>query len=265
MASPDVEILVGGKQSLTARTLLKALSRGARDAGLCPMETMDYTGRAPWLALWGVGRAHHLEARARHLAAGGRVIMWDMGYVGRGKYDAYCRVSIDDVHPWRWLDRTPPDPSRWDAFGIALREDADPAGHVILAGMGPKSHAMLECFDWEAFELERLRGRFPGVEIRYRPKPRREVLALGVPPDTRPIEKSLRGAQLLVCRHSNCALDAAIAGVPFECEDGAAYWLMGKPFTVANRLDLLRRVCWWQWTCYEMPAAWRFLKEMLCD
>ena len=78
-----------------------------------------------------------------------------------------------------------------------------------------------------------------------------------------PIEQVLAGARLVVCRHSNVAVDAVIAGVPFECEDGAAYWLQGKPYTVENRLDLLHRLCWWQWTCYEAPAAWRFIKGML--
>jgi hypothetical protein len=83
--------------------------------------------------------------------------------------------------------------------------------------------------------------------------------------NTVPIEEALVGARLLVCRHSNCAIDATIAGVPFECEDGAAWWLAGKPFTAAARLDFLHRLCWWQWRHEESAQAWTFLREKLCN
>jgi hypothetical protein len=76
---------------------------------------------------------------------------------------------------------------------------------------------------------------------------------------------ALRGASLVICRHSNVAIDACIAGVPVECEDGAAYWLYrrGSVPTVAQRLDFLHRLCWWQWRFSEMDKAWLFLQSML--
>lgn len=255
----DVEVVLNAEQSKTARTLMRGLIDGARTAGLAVTVTEHYAGAAPWLVLWGVGRAEFMVARKKHLATGGRLIHWDMGYIGRGKVDAHCRVSIDDFHPWRWLDRTPSDPSRLAAFDVRLREDASPAGPVVLACMGPKSLEMLQVPAWNDRAAAALRARFPGVTIVRREKPKSRYV------DVPPIEQVLRGARLLVCRHSNCAIDAAIAGVPFECEDGAAYWLAQREFTPENRLDFLRRLCWWQWRHDEAPLAWEFIKEMLCD
>lgn len=255
----DAEIITNGEHSKTARTLMRGLIDGARPAGVKVTVTERYTGAAPWLVLWGVGRAEFLAARAKHLASGGRVIHWDMGYIGRGKVDAHCRVCIDDDHPWRWFDRTPSDPSRLAAFDVRLREDADPRGRVIVACLGRKSVAMLGLPRWNDLMVKGLRQRFPGVEIIRREKPTSRHVHVA------PIEELLRGARLLVCRHSNCAIDAAIAGVPFECEDGAAYWLAQRDFTPENRLDFLRRLCWWQWRHDEAPQAWAFIKEMLCD
>jgi len=256
----DAEILLNDAQSKTARTLMRGLIAAARPAGIRVTVTERYTAAAPWLVLWGVGRAEFMAARTKHLAAGGRVIHWDMGYIGRGKVDAHCRMCIDDFHPWRWFDRTRPDPSRLDQFRLALREDAAPDGHIVVAGLGRKSIEMLGLGEWEDRAVKRLRQRYPGVDIVRRAKPTSRHANIV------PIEQVLRGARLLACRHSNCAIDAAIAGVPFECEDGAAYWLAQREFTPENRLDFLRRLCWWQWRHDEAPQAWEFIKEMLlCD
>lgn len=251
------EVILNGEQSKTARMLLTALIDSAPD-GVSITVTESYQGAEPYLVLWGVGRAEFMEARRRHLAGGGRVIMWDMGYLGRAKIDGHCRVCIDDFHPWRWFDRTPADPSRFGAFGIGLREDANPGGPVVLACLGRKSVDAFGLEHWDDRMMRTLRSRFPGVPIIRREKPRSRYAHIA------PIEDVIRGARLVVCRHSNCAMDAAIAGIPFECEDGAAYWLAQREFTPENRLDFLRRLCWWQWTCYEARDAWTFLRRMLC-
>ena len=72
----------------------------------------------------------------------------------------------------------------------------------------------------------------------------------------------MRGARLVVCRHSNVAVDAVIAGVPVECEDGAAYWLRDKPYTPEVRRDFLDRLAWWQWKPEECMKAWEFIRRM---
>jgi hypothetical protein len=147
---------------------------------------------------------------------------------------------------------------------VTLREDASPDGPIILVGLGTKSRAYLKDFSWEARTLDALEARFPGRTVIHRPKPGHPFDNLRCERDTdTPIAELLVGASLVVCRHSNVAVDAAIAGVPFECVDGAAFWLMGKPFTVDNRLDFLRRLAWWQWRVKEADQAWAFITKTL--
>src|SRR5690606_31042250 len=99
---------------------------------------------------------------------------------------------------------------------------------------------------------------FPGRKVIFRPK-RRDDMKLPCKTDGEtPIAELLRGSSLVVCRHSNVAVDAAIAGVPFECEDGAAAWLQARPYTAENRLDFLRRLAHWQYRPDEADRAWAF-------
>jgi hypothetical protein len=151
-------------------------------------------------------------------------------------------------------------------MGIGLREDAAPNGTIVLVGLGRKSRAYLgpAVAQWEQRKLLELRCRFPRREIIHRPKrgSRSPVLDCRTD-DASPIEELLRGASLVVCRHSNVAVDAAIAGVPFECEDGAARWLARREFTRANRLEFLRRLAWFQWKPDEAGEAWAFASKLM--
>jgi len=257
-----VEILRGRAASSTAEPMLRGLARAARAAGDKVEETQRYTGKAQCLVLYGVGAAQHDQARRAQLKRGGHTLLFDLGYVGRAKVTGYLRASVDQDHPQALLDRTPPDPSRWNAQGINLREDADPNGVILLVGLGTKSRRYLREVDWEQRTLASLRQRFPGRTVLHRPKPHHEYPKLHCERDlTTPIDQLLRRCSLVVCRHSNVAVDAAIAGVPFETEDGAAAWLARRPFTRENRLDFLRRLAWWQWLATEADPAWKFLRE----
>jgi hypothetical protein len=241
--------------------MLKAIARAARDAGDTVVETRAFQGESDLLVLFGVGAAVHDQARRKQLKRGGHALMFDLGYFGRAKYTGYLRASIDWDHPQHLLDRTPPDPSRWDQFGIALREDANPRGYILLVGLGPKSRKYLHAADWEERTLSTLRVRFPDRQVLHRPKPNHDFPKLHCERDLdTPIEALLRGCSLVVCRHSNVAVDAAIAGVPFETVDGAAAWLASRPYTPENRLDFLRRLAWWQWQATQAAEAWSFLK-----
>ena len=161
------------------------------------------------------------------------------------------------------MEATPSGRKRWDEHRISLREDADPNGPIVLVGLGRKSREYLNQPNWEAAKLTDLQSRFPGREVVYRPKGR-DIVKLQCRTDTQElIEPILAGASLVVCRHSNVAVDAAIAGVPFESEDGAAMWLQDKDFTAANRLDFLRRLAYWQYKPTEAAEAWRFAKRMI--
>lgn len=222
-----------------------------------------YQGGSEWLVLAGVGSAAHNAARVRHLSKGGHVLHWDHGYFQREKVTGHMRMCIDSDHPQTWLDKTPDDSARWDALGLQLREDANPNGHIVLVGMGAKSRSYLNVHRWEETTYQRLVSQYPGKRIVYRPKGA-DRKRMPCPMDDRPhIADVLRGASLVVCRHSNVAVDAVIAGVPFEASDGAAMWLASKPFTVENRLAFLRRLAWWQYRAHETDQAWSFCKRVM--
>jgi hypothetical protein len=242
--------------------MLQAMHAACAASGFKVVETERYRQAGRWLVLFGVGAAVHAAARDRHVAAGGRAVLFDLGYFGRQKITGYLKLSLDHDHPQAWLDRSPPDTSRWDAHGIRLREDADPTGPIILVGLGRKARAYLKAETWESKMLGNLRKRFPDRKIIHRPKGK-DFPTLDCPvDDTSTIEQLLKGASLAVCRHSNVAVDAAVAGVPYEAVDGAAMWLAQREYSVANRLEFLQRLCWWQWRAVEAPRAWSFVREV---
>ena len=243
--------------------MLNGIARAASNAGDTVVETCTYQGRSDWLVLFGVGAAVHDQARHAQIKRGGRVLSWDLGYFGRAKVTGFLRASIDRDHPQHLLDRTPTDPTRWERHGISLRQDADPNGFILLVGLGAKSRKYLHASDWEQRTFNSLRTRFPGRTVLHRPKPGHEYPRLHCERDIdTPINVLLRRCSLVVCRHSNVAVDAAIGGVPFETQDGAAAWLASRPFTPEHRLDFLRRLAWWQWQATESEAAWSFLKGL---
>lgn len=262
-----MEVLKLGVESRFGTRVLEAFIAAVKPLVPKLRQTDYYRGRDDWLVLYGGGEATRARARAAHLASGGKVMMWDLGYFGRGGEDFgrdYSRLTINQYHPWRYLDATPADAGRWDAHGIALREDGDPRGHVVVIGMGRKSRTQFDLYDWEDRKIAEMRARFPGVRIVYRPK-RLEARRHAETMTGMPIQDVLRGARLVVCRHSNVGLDACVAGVPVETEDGAAYWLYHRnpnP-TPAQRLDFLRRVAHWQYRCDEMAQAWQFASQIV--
>jgi hypothetical protein len=242
--------------------LLLALKRAAKLDGWTIKETEQYEGHCDLLVLYGVGSPDGAKARWRHVKSGRRAILWDLGYFGRKKHGGSYRVSIDTDHPQAWIDGTEPDASRLERFGISLREDHHADGPIVLVGLGRKSRRYIGAPDWEAVALHDVQQRFPGRRVVFRPKPGQPPMHIGVDTDERPIEQVLRGASLVVCRHSNVAIDAIVAGVPFEAKDGAALAL--REFTPAGRMDFLRRLAWWQWHESEGAQAWQFLKERVC-
>lgn len=243
--------------------MLSAMANAARKAGDAVVESAMYTGLSEWLVLFGVGAEVNNAARNEHVARGGKVLIWDLGYFDRKKIVGHLRMSIDTDHPPQYFDRTSNDPVRWGRFGLSLREDANRAGPILLIGLGRKSRIYLKAPNWERSQFKKLVSRFPGARIIFRPKyPDRTQLPCEVDAET-PIADLLRGASLVVCRHSNVACDAALAGVPFEAEHGAAMWLQQREFSRENRLDFLRRLAHWQYTAKEAAQAWTFAKSMV--
>ena len=121
--------------------------------------------------------------------------------------------------------------------------------------------------EWEHRILAQVHSAYPGARILYRSK--RPEHFDGCPSIDGSIEQALKGASLVVCHHSNVAVDACIAGIPVVCADGAAAALYNNdllnPVTPSfeERLRFLRNLAWWQWHPSEAKKAWTFIKAIL--
>lgn len=235
--------------------ILDAIAAAAKADGDTVKFTSSYEGNSDWLTLWGVGAEVNNLARNSQVSRGKRALVWDLGYVCR---DVHYRCSIDTDHPPQWLEKTQVGPDRWDSFDVELRDDFNKDGHILLVGLGRKSRRYLNEYTWEERQLPMLQKRFPGRKIIFRPKKGdRTRLNCKMDLDS-PIQSILKGASLVVCRHSNVAIDGVIQNIPFEAEDGAAKWLKD----LADRKEFLDRLAWWQWKPEEAAQAWKFLKQV---
>jgi hypothetical protein len=259
----SLEVLRLQSNSRHSKETIEGIIEAAQRSGWKVSVTNAYRGRSTVLMVYGVGSVVNNAARNAQIARGGRVVMFDLGYFGPKKTGGYFKISLDFDHPWRHFDITPNDPRRWRLLGIPIRKDAGD-GPIVLVGLGPKARQYLNLHDWETRKLSELKERFPGKEILFRSKPGKHAIEIKCKVNSDgPIDAVLKGASLVVCRHSNVAVDAVIAGVPFECEDGAAKWLVGKPYTTENRLDFLRRCAYWQWRASESREAWKFITGII--
>jgi len=224
--------------------------------------TKKYAGHRSLLVLYGAGAPDKLAIVGRHKQAGGRVAMFDLGYWDRKEA---MRLSIDTMHPTAEQLALAPGGRRRN---FTLREDADPNGPILLVGLGRKSCVAwgLQPLEWEVRKAAELQARFPGRRILWRPKGKNPVSIgdLDVSHGN-PIDEALRGCSLVVCRHSNVAIDACIAGIPVECEDGAGFALYGKSPspTGDERAEFLRRLAWWEWHNTEAAQAWNWINEVI--
>lgn len=253
------ELLIDPPLSVRGEKFLRAFAACAPDG---TKVTSAYKGMRRLLMLYGPGSPRKLPVIKQHLMAGGQVASWDLGYWDR---ERSMRLAINGLHPTQaQLALAPDEPGR---RSFDLREDADPAGPIMLVGLGPKSCFAygLSPMEWEMWALKDLQARFPGRRIVWRPKGRNgyglKALELR---HGMPIEDGLRGCSLVVCRHSNVAVDACIAGVPVECSDGAAAALYAGSSapTREQRAEFLRRLSWWEWGRGEAAAAWAWIRKV---
>ncbi len=224
--------------------------------------TNFYQGRHRMLVMYGVGLPRRFIDMRRHIEIGGHVACWDLGYWDR---DEAMRVSIDGLHPTAaQLTLAPADESRRNHV---LREDADPNGPILLCGLGKKSALMygLQPMQWERKALKALKDTYPNRVIRWRPKGQQYAALPGaVMWHHGTIEEAMRGCSLVVCRHSNVAIDACIAGVPVQCVAGAALSLyaLNQTPTRDQRSEFLRQLGFWNWAPSEAPGAWAWLNKV---
>lgn len=256
------EVLIGD-HSMAARgkRILEAMLDTARPN---THRSPYYTGTRRVLMMYGAGLESRRLALEEHLRKGGRAVIWDLGYWDR---EEHMRLAIDGLHPTAaHLDLAPPAPA--SRRHHTLRNDADPNGPILLIGLGMKSAALyhVKVMEWERKKAAELRQRFPGRKIKWRPKgtlyaeiPGTQLCRDGS------IEEALAGCSLVVCRHSNVGVDACIAGVPVETDDGAARALYhGNPNPSPDqRSEFLRKLGYWNWSPAEAASAWKWIEGAL--
>ncbi len=262
-----VEVLIDPMMAPRGKLMLEAL------IDTCPVKIIprkSYVGDCDILMMYGNGHVIRRPWWQKHVKRGGHCIGWDLGY-WKHKDDGTFRMraTIDHDHPQNWL-RTE-SPERWSAEGISLRNDYNPTGPVVVVGMGLKSVKAfgLTRLQWEKKAYRAAKAAYPDRQIVYRPKKPTDQKVQGSVVVGGDIADAIRGASLIVCRHSNVAIDACIAGIPVVCEDGAASALYGSdienPFipTESQRLEFLQNLAWWQWKPEESKEAWIYLLSRL--
>jgi hypothetical protein len=248
-----VEVLVDPLMHKGGARMLDALIEAA------PMEvkvSTRYTGSCDLLVTYGTGHPVRRPWWQRHRASGKHCIGWDLGYWDSER--GAMRATIDEDHPQAWI--RPESPERWDAQGIPLREDGKAEGPAVIVGLGHKSLGMLGLrpLQWESAAADRVKAM--GLQPVFKPKRQKYHVLPNVTVARGTMEETMKGAAMVMCRHSNAAVDACIAGVPVMCEDGAAYALYkNNPNpTSAQRLEFLRSLAWWQWKPEEAKQAWTY-------
>lgn len=270
-----VDVLITQSMRPRPQRLMEALAASGEAHGVDARVMRQYQPRnGSTLVLYGLGGADRLPHALAHQRNGGRVVSWDAGYWERKTSDRCYRASIDGFHcPQLIMRGENPGPDRWNASGLQVTDQHHPKGDIILVGNGPKSGAV-GASGWSARKSAELRELRKGRRIIYRPKRgymERGITCDGVANETS-IEKVLNLASLVVCRHSNVAVDACRLGIPVVADDGAASAIYphriedeAKQPSKALRLEFLHRLAWWQWSDSEIRrgAFWPWLLRQL--
>lgn len=255
-----IEIVVWPRLMPRARRVLDACELGLKRSKRHPLVRPAPRG-ADLSITWGLGHPEGQKLIADARKAGRRVIGFDLGYWNRKDH---FRVTFDHDHPQAFVMARDQTGVRWRSAGIALREDADPKGHILLIGTGHKTAATYgePPGEWEQRTAKAVQQKYPGRRYVFRAKPggRNDAVPAGFIAETSAaIDTALKGCALVVCRNSNVAVDAIIAGVPFSCEDGAAMAVADQqPLDREARLRFLQNLAHFQYTAAELqqPAIW---------
>jgi hypothetical protein len=272
------ELLVTPDTRGRGAKLLNAMRASAIGYGIEANITNQYAGNCETLVMWGAGELRRSNYMQQHLKKGGHVIIWDMGY-WHAKHavaeNSLNRISIDHMHPQKFVMQFNFDRSRFESYGIEVKNFYDPNGHIILVGMGDKSCASfgIRHGQWEMETLSKILASesLRGKKVIYRPKPNtKHHITWHKTDGVSPISELLRGCSLVVCRHSNVAVDAIIHGVPVACEDGAASAVYDNQIIAKNPISqelansFLSNISHYHYTISEVleGAAWKFLKTL---
>lgn len=247
--------------------LMAELCNSAKKQNINAIPMTEYK-QCDVLVLYGWGGVNQQAAIKAHK---GRYVAFDLGYWNRGGFSTRkWRVSINGFHcPERIMLGNPPKRKK-DVMVAAPDRMKD--GPILLIGNGPKSQNVC-AMNWSSEKCAEIRKKFPDREILFRPKPGRPI-EKGVNYDKLAggnLKDELEKAFLVVCRHSNVAVEACIAGVPVACEDGAGAAIYPtlddweRQPSHAVRQEFLDRLAYWQWSMIEIRQGrfWPWLEKQL--
>lgn len=218
----------------------------------------------------------HKHVFDAYQADGKSFAYFDLGYWNRRPsvkpLDGHYRLAINAWDTAHVMRRDCP-ADRFKALGIETNEPRLNGQEILIAGMSAKA-AKVHGYDygeWESQakkEIERMKLKYP---IRLRDKPNKKNKA------TETVTAALSRARILITRHSNAAVDALVAGVPFYAEHGVGALLSPTELTSGMieqpsfsdekvRNQLLYDIAYAQWSPPEMRTgdAWDHIRNLIC-
>lgn len=207
------------------------------------------------------GHGHDVATRVE--AAGGKVLIAENGYVGKGGLSPH---SMERRDPYALARRFHNDSSvvrmgagdRWSELGVELKPWREDGRHILVCpnrSFGMPGRIMRG--DWAERTKERLRLIGRPVKIREHP---------GNDAPKTPLADDLVDCWAVVIWSSSVGVHALIAGVPVICM--APAWIaleaagrslegIGQP-AMPDRLPVLQRLAWSQFTVDEIASGFPF-------
>lgn len=213
---------------------------------------------------------HNLATQVEE--AGGRVLVAENGYIGKGgsspKFDVHPKGGEQDHYyaltegwhnggaPWKAGDR-----SRWDELGITMKPWRESGDYILVCpnrSFGVAGRSMPE--QWAEKMAARI-AKDVTLPVRIRAHPGNDKPKRGLIED-------LAGAAAVVVWTSTCGVHALVEGIPTICE--APHWicketspawaeaLAGADVAPGAREDALARLAWAQWTIAEIASGYAF-------
>lgn len=209
------------------------------------------------LAIWNRRPVDEDYAR-RYETAGCPVIVTENGWIGSDesghRFYALCRGHHNGAGTWSVGEE-----DRWSRLGITLKPWRVDGEHILILpqrGIGEAGVAMPK--GWTEYTADMLR-RITGRPIRIRKHPGKEQSSL---------DPDLDGCWAVVTWGSGAGIKSIVAGIPVFHD--LERWIGGpaakfgvsdieNPF-VGDRLPMLRRLAWAQWSLQEISSGEPFAR-----
>lgn len=218
----------------------------------------------------------HPDLFQQYRAAGKHFVYIDLGWWLRKPegmpLEGFHKIVVDGREPTSYFRGGFPS-DRFERFGLKIKPWRVAGDHILLAGMSAKSAGTRGYGpqEWERWVIDEIR-RYSDREIWYRPKPSwadaTPIPGTRFSPATESVEVALAEAWVAVTLHSNVAVDALIAGVPFVAIEGVCENLSTPLYQIEDprcpdgREELLADIAYCQFNTEELRdgSCWRHLK-----